>query len=52
MSVMSDSEEDLMASQLKTKKKRPNLWLKHIAQSRQIYIRQEVESQRRFDVLV
>ena len=37
-----------MASQLKTKNNRPNLWLEHIAQSRQICIQQEVESQRRF----
>ena len=32
----------------KTKKNRPNLWLEHVAQSRQINTQQEMESQRRF----
>ena len=45
---MSDYEEDLDDFQLKTKKNRPNLWLEHIGQSRQISLQQEVESQRRF----
>ena len=35
-------------SHLRTKENRPNLWLDHIAQSRQIKKQQEVESQRRF----
>ena len=35
-------------SQLETKKNRPHQWLEHIAQSRQIYTQQRVESQRRF----
>ena len=37
-----------MTSQLKTEKNRPNHWLDFIAQSRQINIQQEVESQQRF----
>ena len=47
-SMMIDYEEDLDDLQLKTKKNRPDLWLEHIGQSRQISLQQEVESQRRF----
>ena len=41
-----------MTSQLKTKQDRPNHWLEHIAQSRQINIQQEVESQERFHLFL
>ena len=37
-----------MTSKLKTKNNQPNLWLEHIAQSRQINFQHEVESHRRF----
>ena len=37
-----------MTSQLKTEKNRPNHWLEHIAQSRQLTTQEEVESQQRF----
>ena len=37
-----------MTSHLKAKKNMPNLWLEHIAQSRQINIQQEVEPHQRF----
>ena len=39
-----------MHSQLETKENWLNLWLEHIAQNRQIYKQQEVESQRRFSL--
>ena len=46
MSMMNDYEEDLDDfPKLKTEKNRPNHGLEHIAQSRQINLQQEVESQ-------
>ena len=50
MSMINDYEEILTSSQLKTKKNLPNHWLEHIAQSRQINVQQEVESQQRFQL--
>ena len=48
MSMTNDFEEDLDGFPLENKENRPNLWLEHTAQSRQMYILKEVESHRRF----
>ena len=49
--MMNDHGEDLDDFPAETKN-RPNLWLEHVAQSRQINVQQELESQRRFHLFL